>query len=67
MADRYSKEQEIGSIGNYYGCLHVRYDRKKERYQWGIENYNGIRWEKIPHYLATALIDFENDLKDGER
>jgi hypothetical protein len=47
----------IGTIGNYYGGLQVL--AEGEHFYWGIENFNGIKWEEIPRNLYSALLAFE--------
>jgi len=49
--------RKIGTIGNYYGNLSVMKDENK--FYWGIENYNGIKWEEITEELYNNLISFE--------
>lgn len=50
--------REIGSIGNYYGCLRVR--EESNRFFWSIENYDGDHWEEIPESLYLELIKFND-------
>ena len=50
-------ERDIGSIGNYYGCLAVKVEGG--RFFWSIENYDGHNWEEIPKFLFDALIRFD--------
>lgn len=52
-----SEERDIGSIGNYYGCLSVKVDDGK--FYWGIENWDGTWWEEILKSLYDELIKFE--------
>lgn len=47
----------IGTIGNYYGCLEVKEEGGK--CFWGIENWDGTQWERIPRYLYRELVRFE--------
>ena len=49
--------QQIGNIGNYYGCLEIKEDDGK--FFWGIENWNGTNWEEIPESLFMALKEYE--------
>jgi hypothetical protein len=50
-------ETSIGTIGNYYGGLSVK--KEGEKYFWGIENYDGTKWEEIPKKMYDRLIYFE--------
>lgn len=59
------KEVQIGTIGNYYGELHLRMIGQ-ERYQWGIPSYDNTSWEDIPLYLVKALIKFEEQRKENK-
>ena len=52
-------EERIGTIGNYYGELYIL--KTDGKHYWGIENYDGIRWEKIPEDLFLALLKYETD------
>jgi hypothetical protein len=52
-----SAEQRIGEITNYYGGLWVT--TNDDKYYWGIENYNGKSWDRIPKSLYCALLDYE--------
>lgn len=53
---------EIGNICNHYGGLYVKhYDGQ---YFWGIENYNGTAWERIPESLYNELIKFNSGQDD---
>lgn len=45
---------EIEEIGNYYGCLWIKKERNK--FFWGIENYDGVTYVEIPKDLYDALI-----------
>lgn len=49
----------VGEIGNYYGGLAVR--KNGNKFEWGIENWDGTNWEEIPEYLYQALIKFEDE------
>lgn len=51
--------KQIGSIGNYYGCLEVKQDGDK--YYWSAEDWDGHDWEEIPEYLYRALVKFEEE------
>lgn len=50
--------REIGSIGNYYGCLRVK--EQDGKFFWSIENHDGDDWEEIPASLYRELIAFDN-------
>lgn len=50
---------EIGGIYNAYGGLKLRKDA--EGWLWGIDSFNGPDWERIPEYLAEALVRFEDE------
>tara|TARA_Y100000310_G_C20101771_1_gene543053 strand:+ start:328 stop:495 length:168 start_codon:yes stop_codon:yes gene_type:complete len=50
---------DIGTIGNYYGCLEVK--SGDAGYFWGIENYDGTNWEQIPKSLYDELIKFNKE------
>ena len=41
--------------GNYYGNLQLRLCRNGA-YEWGVENWDGVRWHPVPDYVAEALI-----------
>ena len=57
-----SEENEIGTIGNYYGGLLVKSDGGK--FFWGVEApFESTRWEEIPKSLYTALLSFEKKRK----
>jgi len=45
-------------IRNYYGGLEIKEEDGK--YYWGIENYNGTKYEEIPKYLYDALVKFRD-------
>ena len=47
---------KIGTINSYYGFLYVK---KEDGYFWGIENWDGIYWERIPKELYDNLVSFE--------
>lgn len=47
------EEKEIGNIGNYYGGLVIKSEDGK--YFWGIESYDGTKFEDIPKELFDAL------------
>ena len=55
----------IGTICNYYGDLRIeqRHEHGLKHWYWCIENYDGEDWEKIPDYLAEALLKFEEERK----
>ena len=78
MSNKYTNEQietvlkevrlsntwiRIGAIGNYYGDLRISRDPDDDHWYWCIENYDGEDWEKIPDYLAEALLKFEEERK----
>lgn len=50
-------ETEIGNIGNYYGGLSVK-SEADGTFWWGIENYDGTKWEQIPQSLYDELVKF---------
>lgn len=50
--------KEIGSIGNFYGCLNVM--KENNRYFWCIESEVGYDWMEIPKSLYDTLIDYED-------
>lgn len=52
----------IGRIGNYYGSLNVKKDTRQKCY-WGIEDWDGIKWDEIPKSLFTALVRYEKSRK----
>ncbi len=52
-------EMRVGGIGNIEGGLHVQ--SAEGKYYWGIENWNGTRWEEIPESLYNALVKFEKN------
>jgi hypothetical protein len=58
------REQDIGDIGNYYGCLTVR--NNDGVYQWSIENYSGHNWQDIPESLYLELVKFQTGPKVSE-
>ena len=47
----------IGTIGNHYGSLEVK--QEGDKYFWGIENYDGTQWERIPRHLYSELRRFD--------
>lgn len=49
---------EIEGIGNYYGGLNVKEDGL---FYWGIENHNGINWERIPESLYDAIVQYNKE------
>ena len=56
--------KSICSIGNYYGCLHIK--QLEEKYYWIIEDYdtdfsNLDEWDEISESLYLEL----NKLVDG--
>lgn len=51
------EQMEVGTIGNYYGCLEIKESGGK--YYWSIENYDGHDWEEIPKSLYKQLREFE--------
>ena len=58
-------EYEVGSIGNYYGCLLIK-KSSDGRYLWGIENYNGTDWEEIPRSLFETVVSESPSLNISE-
>ena len=54
---------DIGDIGNYYGGLAVK--EEEERFYWGIENWDGTKWEEIPKELYDALVKYEAERKSA--
>lgn len=52
-----NKQIEIKDIGNYYGGLFIKQD--KEKFYWGIENYNGIGWKEIDEKLFVELLRYK--------
>ena len=46
-------------IGNYYGSLLI--SRYKDKFYWGIENYDGTDWEEITKSLFEELVKFKAD------
>ena len=58
------KEKRIGTIGNYYGGLHIK-DIDGE-YYWSIENWNGHDWQKIPESLYKELLKFQEEKETNE-
>lgn len=59
-----SYEKQIGTLGNYYSGLYVKYE--DERYYWSIHNYDGRQWEEIPEYLFRTLVEYENSRNKNE-
>ena len=64
-----NKHIDIGSIGNYYGCLSVM--QKEDKYYWIIENYdtdldNLDDWEEISKELYDLLIIHNNKHKNQQ-
>ena len=57
-------ERMIGTISNYYGSLSVKEDDGK--YFWGIDDFNGIRWEEIPKSLYDELMKFQDQKQKRE-
>lgn len=53
------KTKSIGTIGNYYGNLEVA--QKDGLFYWGIDNWNGTRWEEIPQVLYDQLVAYEDE------
>ena len=53
--------QAIGSIGNSHGGLSVKLEDGK--YYWGIENWNGTKWDEIPGSLYKELIAYQEELQ----
>lgn len=47
------EEMDIGTISNFYGGLQLKREGGKD--YWGIENYDGTRWEECPSAVASAL------------
>ena len=48
-----NKQYRVGNIENYYGGLVMR--ESDGKYFWGIEDWNGIKWEQIPFSMYTCL------------
>ena len=57
-----AKTREIGNIGNYYGGLEVK--ENDGEYSWGIENWDGIHYDRIPEYLYNALMKYQDELEN---
>ncbi len=58
--------KHIGSIGNYYGGLHIT--ELNGKYYWIIENYDTNfdkieDWEEIDKELYDSLITYETRVK----
>lgn len=53
--------REIGTIGNYYGCLEVKEEGGK--YFWSIENWDGHTWEEIHEELYLQLMAFQDAIE----
>lgn len=51
----------IGTIGNYYGGLHIK--KQKGKFFWGIEDHSETRFEEIPKDLFEKLKKYENGKK----
>lgn len=47
------EQTQVGSIGNYYGCLEIRCVNGKP--EWCIENYTGRDWQDCPLPVFAAL------------
>ena len=52
-----NREIGVGNIGNYYGGLLIR--ECEGKFQWGIENYDGVYWETIPESLYKEILAFK--------
>ena len=44
-------------IGNYYGDLLIR-KTPDGKFLWGVENYNGTKWDEINEELFNALLEY---------
>ena len=56
------EQKSIGTVGNYYGGLHVM--EKDGKYYWVIENYSTdfsdlSDWEECDKELYDALVAYE--------
>lgn len=49
----------ISDISGYHGTIEVKMDR--EKFYWGLVDYDGVDWEEIPKYLYDALIKHEKE------
>lgn len=58
-------ETEVGGIGNSYGGLSIKQEEDGTKW-WGIENYNGIRWEQIPSNLYNSLLNYSKQYKNQQ-
>ena len=58
------KTMPVGSIGNYYGGLHIA--EKEGKFYWGIENYDGTYWEEIPESLYSSIASYEHNKTGAE-
>ena len=47
------KLYKVGQIENYYGGLMMK--ETDGKYFWGIEDWNGTKWEMIPFSMYTCL------------
>ena len=56
--------RDIGSICNYYGALFVK--QEQDQFYWGIRNFDGILWEKIPQSLYNELLAFDEQSAQSE-
>ena len=64
VMDEEDEGRTIGTIGNYYGSLHVKEEDGK--FSWSIENFSGHSWEEIPESLYRELIAFDDAAKKRE-
>ena len=63
-------QKSIGTIGNYYGGLHVR--EKEGKYYWVIQDWsteleNLDDWEECDKELYDALIAYEERRKNKKK
>lgn len=56
---------QISSITNFYGGIYVIIHKNK--YYWGIKDYDGYNWEEITKKLYDELIKFNNLTKKNEK
>ena len=45
--------KRVGNCSNYYGGIYIK--DEDDKYYWGVLNYDGIKWEKIPHVVWSVL------------
>lgn len=53
------KAHLVGDISNYYGGLCVA--EHKQKFYWGIEDYDSIRMVEIPSYLYESLMKYRKE------